>query len=247
MEKTKLPKAIELSRINGLGFQVTPNAFKQWTPSLRMAQAEENSISILEQIGRDPWTGEGVTASGVASILKSMGNKDVTVYINSPGGDMFEGVSIYNALRAHAGDVTVKVLGIAASAASIIAMAGDRLLMGDGAFLMIHNCLAGVMGNRHVFLDAAAMLEPFDHSMADIYSARSGISKKTIIQMMDTETFINAHDSIRQGFADGYITGDIDNTPVSSGTKSVLMSLVSEMAGADKLREQRKKMFAELK
>lgn len=86
--------------------------------------------------------GEGVTAKRISAALRAIGEQDIVVNLNSPGGDMFEGLAIYNLLRAHSGKVTVNILGIAASAASIIAMAGDEIKMGRGAFLMIHNCWA---------------------------------------------------------------------------------------------------------
>lgn len=89
-----------------------------------------------------------------------MGGENVTVNINSPGGDMFEGLAIYNLLREYSGKVTVKVLGIAASAASIIAMAGDEIQIGRGAFLMIHNCWIVMIGNRHDLAKAAIDIEP---------------------------------------------------------------------------------------
>lgn len=104
--------------------------------------------------------GRGVTAKRISAALRAIGNNDVVVNINSPGGDMFEGLAIYNLLRSHSGKVTVNILGIAASAASIIAMAGDEVQMGRGAFLMIHNCWAVGVGNRHDFAKLANDLAP---------------------------------------------------------------------------------------
>ena len=109
----------------------------------------------------------------------------MVVNINSPGGDFFEGVAIYNLLREHQGRVTVQVMGLAASAASVIAMAGDQILMGDGSFLMIHNAWAVAIGNRHDMADAAKLLEPFDTAMAKVYAARSGVTEAEAARMMD--------------------------------------------------------------
>ena len=105
---------------------------------VRAAGNDANSISIYDSIGEN-WEGTGVTAKRISAALRAIGDKDVVVNINSPGGDFFEGVAIYNLLREHQGRVTVQVMGLAASAASVIAMAGDEILMGDGSFLMIHN------------------------------------------------------------------------------------------------------------
>nr|WP_256372528.1 head maturation protease, ClpP-related [Citrobacter sp. wls829] len=125
-----------------------------------------------------------------------MNGADVTVNINSPGGDMFEGLAIYNLLRDYEGKVTVKVLGIAASAASIIAMAGDDIQIGRGAFLMIHNCWVYAMGNRHDFAELANSLGPFDSAMADIYAVRSGLDMETVQKLMDAESYIGGSDAI---------------------------------------------------
>src|SRR5690606_30844040 len=100
---------------------------------------EERTIGIYDVIGQDFWTGEGVTAKRVAAALRSMGAGPVTVYINSPGGDVFEGLAIYNLLREHKGEVTVKVMGLAASAAPVIEMAGDVVQVPRARFLMILN------------------------------------------------------------------------------------------------------------
>lgn len=154
-------------------------AMERWNGGIRAAREGENSISIFDVIGADFW-GDGVTASRIAGALRSMNGGAVTVNINSPGGDMFEGLAIYNLLREYEGKVTVKVLGLAASAASIIAMAGDEVQIGRGAFLMIHNCWVYAMGNRHDLAQIAADMAPFDKAMSDIYQARSGLDSAAI-------------------------------------------------------------------
>lgn len=150
-----------------------------------------------------------------------MNGADVTVNINSPGGDMFEGLAIYNLLREYEGRVTVKVLGIAASAASIIAMAGDDIQIGRGAFLMIHNCWVYAMGNRHDFAELAQSLEPFDTAMADIYAARSGLDIAAVQKLMDTESYIGGSDAVAKGLADSLLSADA----VSDGDESPAAAL----------------------
>src|SRR5690606_27950498 len=145
-------------------------------------QDSDTTISILDIIGEDFWSGTGVTASRITAALRSVGNQDITVRINSPGGDMFEGIAIYNLLRAHPARVTVEVLGWAASAASIIAMAGDDIRMGLGSFMMVHNAWGMVIGNRHDMREAASLFDQFDAALADIYEARTGMKRADIEQ-----------------------------------------------------------------
>lgn len=191
--------------------EILPRAFERWNPGLRAAVAEEEqdrSISIYDAIGYDYWTGEGVTARRVASALRTLGAGPVTVNVNSPGGDMFEGLAIYNLLREHKGDVTVKVLGVAASAASIIAMAGDNVQIARAAFFMVHNSWVIAAGNRNDLRETADWLEPFDAAMADIYVARTGADTKAIAKLMDAESWIGGSAAIEQGFADELLPSD---------------------------------------
>jgi ATP-dependent protease ClpP protease subunit len=138
----------------------------------------------------------------MSAALRSIGKNDVTVQINSPGGDMFEGIAIYNLLRAHPAKVTVEVLGWAASAASIIAMAGDNIRMGLGSFMMVHNAWGMVVGNRHDMRDAADLFDGFDAAIADIYEARTGMKRADIEKLMDAETFMGPSEAVKNGFAD---------------------------------------------
>src|SRR5690606_20407067 len=151
----------------------------------------------------DVWSGGGVTANRISAALRSIGNQDITVRINSPGGDMFEGITIYNLLRAHPAKVTVEVLGWAASAASIIAMAGDEIRMGLGSFMMVANAWGLVTGNRHAMREAASLFDQCDAAIADIYEARTGMTRSEIEQLMRAETFMNPAKAVEYGFADG--------------------------------------------
>ncbi|MDX7008082.1 head maturation protease, ClpP-related, partial [Enterobacter hormaechei] len=187
--------------------ETLPSALDRWDGGIKAAATDDNSISVFDVIGQDYW-GEGVTAKRIAGALRAMNGADVTVNINSPGGDMFEGLAIYNLLREYEGRVTVKVLGIAASAASVIAMAGDDIQIGRGAFLMIHNCWVYAMGNRHDFAELAQSLEPFDNAMADIYAARSGLDMAAVQKLMDAESYIGGSDAVAKGLADSLLSAD---------------------------------------
>jgi ATP-dependent Clp protease protease subunit len=208
MPRNNLPAAPEGRPCAGVRYDLSPKALDRWNPGIKAATDEENTISVFDVIGQDYWTGEGVTAKRIAAALRSMDGKDVTVNVNSPGGDMFEGLAIYNLLRQHKGDVTVRVLGVAASAASIIAMAGDRVEVARAGFLMIHNCWVIAVGNRHDFREVADTMEPFDQAMADIYAARTGDTLESIQSLMDAETWIGGADAVSQGFADSLLSSD---------------------------------------
>lgn len=197
----------------------SPKALKSWNPDVRAATAEsDTSISIFDVIGEDWWTGEGVTSRRIAGALRAIGERDVVVNINSPGGDYFEGLAIYNLLREHKGRVTVKIVGIAASAASVIAMAGDEIQIARAGFLMIHNVWIVAMGDRHELRAAADWLEPFDQTAVDIYSARAGLSAEDIGAMLDRETWIGGADAVDQGFADSLLPSDAVATAQNRAT-----------------------------
>src|SRR5690606_16684123 len=161
-----------------------------------------------EHIGQDWWTGEGVTAKLIAAALRTTGKKDVVVTINSPGGDYFEGLAIYNLLRDHPAKVTVKIAGIAASAASVIAMAGDEVQIARAGFLMIHNTWVMAASDKNGLRDVADWLEPFDDTAIDIYAARTGLEPKELARMLDRETWIGGNDAVEQGFADSLLSVD---------------------------------------
>src|SRR5690606_9455368 len=150
----------------------------------------------------------GWTAKRVSAILRNIGDNDVIVNINSPGGDMFEGLAIYNVLREHKGRITVKILGLAASAASVVAMAGDEVQISRAGFLMIHNCWIIAIGNRHELRELADWMEPFDKAMAGIYEEHTGLDPKEIEALLDAESWIGGADAVDKGFADSLLSRD---------------------------------------
>lgn len=244
MSKKQLPVAPAGRPCARVTCETLPSALDRWDGGIKAAAADDNSISVFDVIGQDYW-GEGITAKRIAGALRSMNGADVTVNINSPGGDMFEGLAIYNLLREYEGLVTVKVLGIAASAASIIAMAGDDIQIGRGAFLMIHNCWVYAMGNRHDFAELAQSLEPFDTAMADIYAARSGLDMATVQRLMDAESYIGGSDAVAKGLADSLLSADA----VSDGDESpasALRKLDALLAKTNTPRSERRKLIKAL-
>lgn len=206
------PGKIRLNANRKITALSTEGALDRWNPGVKAASEGDASISIYEVIGEDPWTGGGVTVKRIDAALRSIGSKDVTVNINSPGGDVFEGIAIYNRLREHQGKVNVKVLGLAASAASIIAMAGDNIQVGASSFIMIHNAWVLAIGNRHDMREVADFLEPFDRALADVYVARTGQELAAVQAAMDAETWMNGSQAVELGYADAVLAADAMTT-----------------------------------
>lgn len=202
MSLRKLPEAKTFPRPQNLQWDAPSDVFSRWAETPLAAADGADTITIFDVIGEDMLTGGGFTAKRMSAALRSIGNKPVTVQVNSPGGDLFEGIAIYNMLRAHPARVTVEVMGWAASAASVIAMAGDEIVMGLGTFMMVHNAWGAVVGNRHDFTEAAGLFETFDGAIADIYEARTGAKRKDIERLMDAETFMGPTEALANGFAD---------------------------------------------
>lgn len=192
-----------------------PQVHDRWAQDaagVRALDSGDNVITMFDIIGEDFWSGGGVTAKRVASQLRAIGDRPVEVQINSPGGDMFEGIAIYNVLREHPQPITVKIMGMAASAASIIAMAGDTVEIGAASFIMIHNCWVLAVGNRHDMRETAEWLEPFDQAMVDLYAARTGQVAKDVAKWMDAETFMSGSQAIERKFADALLPADAMKT-----------------------------------
>ncbi len=247
MSLLQLPEIRADHRLAATQFDARPDALERWRPEIRAAQEADNAITIYDAIGEN-WDGTGVTAKRIGAALRAIGaGNDVSVNVNSPGGSFFEGVAIYNLLRQHQGKVTVNVVGLAASAASVIAMAGDEILMGDGAFLMVHNAWAVAMGNRHDLADAAAQLEPFDAAMAAVYAARAGISTSKAAALMDQETWMGAHQAVKDGFATGLMPGKSITQDASAHIERKTLALIeASMARAGHSRSVRREAFKAL-
>ncbi len=229
---------------------LAPRALDRWDAQVRAAveDDQERTISVYDPIGQDFWTGEGVTARRVASALRAMGAGPVTVNVNSPGGDMFEGLAIYSLLREHKGEVTVKVLGLAASAASIIAMAGDKVQIARAGFLMIHNCWVLAQGNRHDLREIAGWMEPFDAAMADIYVARTGGDLADVQRQLDGETWIGGSQAIEQGYADELLPSDqVGRGGADGASASSIRRIEAAMRAAGMPRSEAQRLLSDFK
>lgn len=230
---------------SGVQWELPAAALEKWNPQLAAASSE-NTITILDYIG-DYW-GEGVTARRISAALRSIGpDKDVEVLINSPGGDLFEGLAIYSLLKEHKGKVTIKVLSLAASAASVIAMAGDEILISRAGFFMIHNTWVMAMGDRNQMRNVAEYLEPFDEAMADLYSETTGLSASALMKMMDAETWMSGKSAVDKGFAHGFLNEDeiTEDNKNNNNLAAKKLDLILAKAGIS--RGERRKLVAEIK
>ncbi|MEP9689674.1 Clp protease ClpP [Xanthomonas perforans] len=244
-----LPGAPEGRPCAAVSSQIQPRAMDRWNAGVRAAAEsdEERTISVYDVIGQDYWTGEGVTARRVAGALRAMGKGPVTVNVNSPGGDMFEGLAIYNLLREHDGEITVKVLGLAASAASIIAMAGDTVQIARAGFLMIHNAWVMAVGNRNDLIEVADTLKPFDDAMASIYAARTGQDRKSMAKLMDAETWIGGEAAIEDGFADELLASDQVERGAAKASASAVRRIESALRASGMPKSEAVRLISEFK
>lgn len=172
-------------------------------------------LVIYDVIGFDWWSG-GVVAADVVNWLAELGDdvKSIDVLLNSPGGSLTEGSAIYNALNRSPQKIVMHVDGMAASAASLIAMAGDEIRMSESALMMVHNASALTIGTADDHDDTASFLRKASGAMATIYSRRSGKDVAAVQTMMDEETWMTASEAVDEGFATDVVEG---KSPESEG------------------------------
>lgn len=170
---------------------------KNWYSIKAKADQKTAEISIYDEIGY--W---GVTAKQFIGDLKALDATAIKLAINSPGGSVFDALAIYNALRQHPAAVEVTIMGVAASAASVIAMAGDTIVMPENAFMMIHNPLNLAYGNADDLREMADVLDKIAASLIGIYAKRTGLPEDEIKALLDAETWLNAEEAVTKGFAD---------------------------------------------
>jgi len=175
-------------------------------PRLRLAhEGDEAVIYIYDFIDFF-----GVSPDELVPMLAEITEPTIRVRINSPGGDVFDGFTIYNALRQHRAKVITQVDGLAASSASVVAMAGDEVLMADASFLMIHNAWGLVIGNADELRDTAELLDKVDHQIAEVYARKGEGTAAAFLEAMAEETWYSPEEAIAAGLADG----NVDTEPV---------------------------------
>lgn len=174
---------------------------------------DKQEILIYDVIG-ESWDGEGIHAGGIDQALSEMGGRRVTVRINSPGGIADEGIAIYNTLKRYAGGVDTVIDSVAASAASIIALAGEKRTTLQGSRWMIHRAMGVGVGNANDMRRLADLLNLYDDSLADIYSNyMNGGDKAEIIAKMDSETWFSAEKAVEVGLSTGLVDGETVQKP----------------------------------
>ena len=186
------------------------NRFWKWK---NQTETEERTLFLNGTIAEDSWFDDEVTPQIFKDELNS-GTGNITVYINSYGGDCVAAAQIYNMLTNYNGKVTIKIDGIAASAASVIAMAGDKVLMSPVSVIMIHNPLTMVCGDHKEMEKAIDMLAEVKESIINAYEYKTGLCRAKLRHLMESETWMNANKAVELGFADG-ISEKADNAPIA--------------------------------
>jgi len=246
MSKRQLPELRRPDAPEGVEFAVHPQARAAFDPNVRAAASDiPATISILAEIGEN-WDGTGVTPNRIAAALRSIGPKPLNVQINSPGGNFFDGLAIYNMLRAHPEAVTVQVLGIAASAASVIAMAGDTIQVAKAGLMMIHNTQWIAIGDRHVMAETAATMQVFDDAAVGLYADRTGTARDEVAKMMDATTFMSGENAVELGFGDELLPADKVTKVTNGGELPAHRKVAAALARSGMPRSEVRKIMKEL-
>ena len=201
----------------------------------------ERTLFLNGTIAEESWFDDDVTPQIFKDELNS-GSGDITVWINSPGGDCIAAAQIYNMLMDYKGNVTVKIDGIAASAASVIAMAGTKVLVSPVSMLMIHNPMTVAFGNSAEMQKAIDMLDSVKDSILNAYEIKTGLSRTKLSHLMDAETWMDANKAIELGFADELMqrSAATDEVPVPQvsmmfSRTAVVNSLMDKLAAKCKI------------
>lgn len=168
-----------------------------WYNIQSQASANFVDVYLFDEIGL-----YGVTAQSFINDIKDYKEQPINLHINCVGGDVFEGMAIYNVLKKRTQKTTVYIEGIAASMGSIIALAGDEVIMSENSLYMIHNAWGGTMGEASEMRKYADILEKLSNESADIYVKKTGLPLEEVKEMMDKETWLNAEEALRFGFID---------------------------------------------
>jgi len=205
---------------------------------VRDETTEERTLYLNGVISDETWWGDEITPKIFKDeLLAGAGN--VTVWINSPGGDVFAAAQIYNMLMDYTGKITVKIDGLAASAASVIAMAGGDVYMSPVSMLMIHNPSTIAIGDSEEMLRAKALLDEVKESIINAYELKSGLSRPKLSHLMDAETWMNANKAVELGFADKIMFAEGETTAADSlifSRMAVTNSLISKLPKQQKTK-----------
>ena len=213
-------------------------------------ESQERILFLNGTIAEESWFDDEVTPALFKDELNS-GEGDITVWINSPGGDCIAAAQIYNMLMDYKGNVTVKIDGIAASAASVIAMAGNKVIVSPVSMIMIHNPATIAAGDTAEMQKAIAMLDEVKESIINAYEIKTGLSRARLSHLMDAETWMDANSAIELGFADEIMQRnteedelEVPNVSMTFSRASVTNSLMEKMAEKCKIAQKTKNEIA---
>lgn len=236
-----------------------PKKFWSWRNQTDEDDPTERVLEFYGTIAEESWYDDDITPAMFRDELFA-GSGPVTIWLNSPGGDCIAASQIYTMLMDYKGDVTVKIDGIAASAASVIAMAGTKVLMAPTSLMMIHNPATVAFGDHADMQKAIDMLEEVKESIINSYEIKTSLPRKQLSRMMDETTWMNAKKAIELGFADGILTDEKVATDVAAfsfSSKAVEMALVGKLTAkvqpeeinkpAGRSIEELKKRLADIK
>ena len=229
--------------------------FWDWIQNQNESGAEMRTLFLNGEISDETWYGDEVTPKIFKDEL-NMCKGPISVWINSPGGDVFAAAQIYNMLMDYPYDVTVKIDGLAASAASVIAMAGTTVEMSPVAMMMIHNPATIAIGDSEEMKKAVKMLNEVKESIMNAYEIKTGLARDKISKLMDAESWFNAKKAVELGFADKILfsdgQGDVTNdagegmavsdemsAPVMFSRQAVMNSMLSKLIPPKKPVEKR--------
>lgn len=196
-------------------------------------KSDTRTLYFNGAIAEESWFGDEITPKAFKSELESS-QGDIVIWLNSPGGDCIAASQIYSMLMNYKGDITVKIDGIAASAASVIAMAGTNVLMAPTALMMIHNPLTVAIGDSEEMKKAIDMLSEVKESIINAYEIKTSLSRTKLSNLMDAETWLNANKALELGFADGILKDEkkvqlSDEVTYAFSRKAVTNSLLDKM------------------
>lgn len=207
------------------------------------SQAGQPELYIEGELSEESWWGDEVTPKLFRQDLNTYGaGGPVTVYIDSPGGDYFAGSSIYSMLKEYPGKVTVKIIGLAASAASVVAMAGDEVIISPTACMMIHSASTAISGNAQTleseFKKAIQLLTEVNDGVIAAYEAKTGLDREELKNMCASETYMNAQTCLEKGFVDSI--ADYSNSERVSAVRTVTARATENLINAVKIAENAK-------
>ena len=185
-------------------------------------EGEKRVLLLDGEISDETWWGDEVTPQMFRSELNAA-EGDIDLWINSPGGDCYAAAQIYNMLMEYKGNVNVKIDGIAASAASVVAMAGSTVEISPLGMLMIHNPMTVSIGDTHEMERTITFLAEIKESIINAYEIKTGLSRAKISRLMDAETWMNAKKAVELGFADSVLYGDAQR-PMTDATDGLIFS-----------------------